>query len=135
MADTKRDQPAATFQHSNAAAEWKASTDRVPVFDVVKKVELDGEGNGDLMPEVTTYTMPAKPNAGLGLAYLKQARRLGPDVAASWLIEEAVGEDGYDALTEELAGLDEGQDSTLILQSIVTKIQTIALGGLEAPKA
>lgn len=115
----KRDESVVTLKHSSEA--WADSTDRVPVFTVV-----DSEGNG------TDYTMPRKPNAGIALGYLKAARKQGPDLAMSWLIETAVGEEGYDALVDDLAGYD--GDPQLVLQSIVTKIQTISMGGLEAPK-
>lgn len=120
MSETKRDEPVATIKHT--ADEWATSTDRVPVFTV------DHEDR-----DSTVYTMPRKPNVGLALRYLKLARKQSPDVAMSWLIEEAIGEEGYDALAEELASM--GEDGPKLLRTIAEKVQTIAAGGLESPKA
>lgn len=52
--------------------------------------------------EPVTYSMPNKPEPGIGLAYLREARNWGPDLAMSWLIEWAVGSEGYSALVAEL---------------------------------
>lgn len=141
---TKRNELVVTLEHTEAAAEWSKSDERLPVFAVTRPNPAYGDweqaGGSDTQgwesrpePElVDTYTMPANPNPGLALAYLKMARRQGADVAMSWLIEEAVGEAGYDALAADLAGY-EG-DAGLVLRGIVEKIQTISMGGLEAPK-
>ena len=116
-------EPAAVIKHGGTLADWQASTDRVPVFHIVKTSETEGE------PDVVTdYTMPRTPNAGLALKYLKTARRSAPDLAMSWLIETAVGAEGYDALSDE-PGL-----TSADLEAIVAKVQKIALGGLENPK-
>lgn len=112
------------FTHSNAAAEWANSADRAPVFSVTR--------DGDDGPTVETFTMPAKPNPGLALDYLRRARKEG-DLANAWLLETAVGEAGYDALVEELAGLD-GNEGLAVFKGIVERIQKVAMGGLEAPK-
>lgn len=140
----KRNELVVTLEHTSAATEWAASEERLPVFAVTRpnpaweawdRGEVRTLEGSDVEPErelVETYTMPAKPNPGLSLAYLKMARRVGGDVAMSWLIEEAVGEAGYDALTEDLASY-EG-DASKVLQGIVEKIQTVAMGGLN-PKA
>lgn len=134
-----------TFTHTDAAEQWSNSEVRSPVFTVDvpnpaweewDKLGFPEDGN-DRQEEpprtvTKTYTMPAKPNAGLALRYLKEARKTSPDVAMSWLIEKAVGEEGYDALTDELAGY-EG-DSAAVLQQIVGRIQTVAMGGLTPPK-
>jgi hypothetical protein len=130
MSETKRDEPVATIQHT--ADEWAASTDRVPVFTVTRNA-TEGEGDERAEPELVTYTMPRKPNVGLALRYLRMARKQSPDVAMSWLIEEAIGEEGYDALAEELASM--GEDGKTLLKTIAEKVQTIAAGGLESPKA
>lgn len=133
MTDTpKRDLPAAAFVHVPNAAEWALSEDRVPVFTVTR--EHDDEGNPLAEPEVVAYTMPRKPNPGIALRFLKMARTMG-DAASSWLIETAVGEDGYEALIEEFATLPDDADPVAILQSITEKIQRIVMGGLESPKA
>lgn len=108
---------------------WALSTERTPLFTVEIPRE-DGE------PELVTYTMPAKPNPGLALKFLKRARDNG-ELATVWLIEQAIGAEGYDALAEELINYEEqnpGQ-STKLLQSIVERIQKVAMGGLESPKA
>lgn len=132
---TNRNESVATLKHTNAAAEWATSPERVPVFSVVRPAERPTEmpEGSDWQPydETVDYTMPAKPNPGLALEYLRMARKQG-EVANAWLIETAIGEAGYDALVEELIGY-EG-DAVKLLQSIVTKIQTVAMGGLEAPK-
>jgi hypothetical protein len=147
-----RNEPLATLEHIEGAAEaWATSTDRVPVFQVRRPV-IDDDGNPVLdtsapqeadvedypvLTELVTYTMPAKPNPGFALKYLKLARQIG-DAASSWLIETAVGEEGYDALAEDLVTYEErnpGQ-SIKLLQRIAERIQTVAMGGLDAgPKA
>jgi hypothetical protein len=110
------------FTHSTAAQDWANSPERKPVFSVTRQ-------DGDNEPVVDTFTMPAKPNPGLALDYLRRARKEG-ELANSWLIETAVGSDGYDALVEELAGLD-GHEGLEVLKSIVERIQRVAMGGLE----
>lgn len=112
-----------TFTHTDAATEWANSTERRPVFSVTRN-------GGDGEPVVETFTMPAKPNPGLALDYLRRARREGGDLANSWLIEVAIGEQGYDALVEELAST-EGNEALAVLTDIVTAIQKVAMGGLE----
>lgn len=74
------------------------------------------------------YSMPEKANAGFSLVYLKAARTMGAEVAIAWLLELALGEDGYDALAGE-ADLDPAT-----LNVIMETVQTRALGGLDAPK-
>ena len=133
----KRDEPVATITHTNAAEEWALSEDRVPVFAVVKPYVDDGEPKPvdwvEPEPETITYTMPRKPNPGIALRFLKMARTMG-DAASSWLIETAIGEEGYEALTDELINY-EG-DPVALLQGIAEKIQKVAMGGLDAgPKA
>lgn len=133
---SNRNDPVVAFQHTDAAAQWALSEDRVPVFTVSKPYVHTGdepEGFVTPEPEIVTYTMPAKPNPGLALRYLKMAREQG-DVANGWIIETAIGEEGYFALADELAA-PEIDDPMKILRDIVAKIQRIAMGGLEAPKA
>lgn len=153
-------EPLAVFTHTDAATEWATSDERTVVFSVTNEVpnpragqlkplppieegddpsiERVSEPEPDTIVERTDYTMPKKPNAGLALAYLKQARQ-NADVAMSWLIETAIGEDGYDALTAELSGYDDPADAHQLLQDIVGRIQQVAMGGLDgqgnAPKA
>lgn len=125
-----------TLVHSEASNDWAASTDRVPVFHIRKPFVDEHQGDrpdGWQQPddEVVTYTMPSKPNAGLALAYLKLARRANADVAMSWLIETAVGEEGYDALADDLAGVESGDEAQRILTGITERIQRVAMGGLD----
>lgn len=129
----KRNEPIATITHSDAAEEWALSEERIPVFSVLRPYVDDGEpkpeGWTEPEPEVVTFTMPAKPNPGLALKFLKMARKMG-DAASSWLIETAIGEEGYDTLAEELINY-EG-DAAQLLQAIAEKIQRVAMGGLDA---
>lgn len=120
---------------STPADDWASSPEREVVFSVERRHDADGDG--DAAPEVETvdYTMPARPNVGLALQYLKRARREGADLAMSWLIETAVGAEGYDALTDELSRLTDPTEAQSVLQGVVERIQKVALGGLDAPKA
>lgn len=146
-------EPVVVLKHSSAAEQWATSEQRTIVFSVTREEPNPRAGQpieGALIPEgvdgwiaplepdtivvVHDYTMPSKPNAGLGLDYLKRARQQA-DVAMSWLIEVAIGSDGYDALTTELSGVDNADEAQRILQGVVERIQRVALGGLEAPKA
>lgn len=127
MTITKREEPVGTIEsHANAWQDWANSEERLPLFSVTK---VDAE-NGE--PEVVEYTMPAKPNPGLALKFLKMAREQG-EIASVWLIEQAIGAEGYDALADELVSYD--GDAGALLRGIVEKIQRVAMGGLEAPKA
>jgi hypothetical protein len=130
----KRSEPVATIKSNPAAWNaWATSEERVPLFSLyVKPLDEDGEPIADAEPELVAYTMPAKPNPGLALKFLKMAREQG-ELASSWLIESAIGADGYDALAAELINYD--GDPVALLRAIVEKIQRVAMGGLEAPKA
>jgi hypothetical protein len=130
----KRSEPVATIK-SNPAAwnEWALSKERVPLFSLyVKPTDENGDEIPEAESELVAYTMPAKPNPGLALKFLKMAREQG-ELASSWLIESAIGADGYDALAAELINYD--GDPVALLRAIVEKIQRVAMGGLEAPKA
>ena len=145
------EQQAQNFDHDrDHFVDWQASPERRTLFTVTKRepnpeaegLEPNEHGalyrDGQLVPKtlerVIEYTMPARPNAGLALEYLKRARRTDPDQAMSWLIEAAVGVEGYDALADELANPDI-TDPLAVLRDLVGRIQKVALGGLEAPKA
>lgn len=137
-------------RHSDAAAQWATSEERTIVFSVIKPnplagqpvegqtrpegwdAEADGEWHPDIEPDElrTDYTMPAKPNAGLSLVYLRRARE-NADLALSWLLELALGVEGYDALADELSGYDNPDEAQLVLNSTVARIQRVAMGGLE----
>lgn len=119
------------IRHTSAAQEWANSTERVPVFTIERTVQ--GEDDAEPRTEQIEYTMPAKPNPGLALEYLRMARKQG-EVANAWIIETAIGTEGYDALVEDLVSYD--GDPVELLQNIVAKIQRVAMGGLDrGPKA
>ncbi len=113
------------IQHNDDADKWAASEDRVPVFTIVDDVNRDDNGE----PIEHVYTMPAAPVPALALHYFRYQRLYGPDIASSWLIEEAVGRAGYDALANDLTGT----DASAQLAAIQTLILKVALGN--APKA
>lgn len=124
----KRNEPVATFEHAGEGAarpEWALSDDRIPVFS------YDDE-NG----ERVAVTMPAKPNPGLGLDFLRKGRTIGAELAISWLIEEAIGSDGYDVLVRELSAMPDPENGTRVLQDVGQRVQMAVMGGLDAgPKA
>lgn len=132
------------LRRGKSAEEWALSEERALVFTVVKRnperaeydaQEMHSEGEDGPEHETRTdYTMPAKPNPGLALAYLKRARE-NADLAMSWLVELAIGEEGYDALTDEMTGMTDGKEAVALLQGVVEKIQKVAMGGLDGPKA
>lgn len=133
MSNPKRSEPVASIT-SNPAAwnEWALSDERVPLFSLyVQPTDDEGEPIEGVEPELVEYTMPAKPNPGLALKFLKMAREQG-ELASSWLIESAIGAEGYNALADELINYD--GDPIALLRAIVEKIQKVAMGGLEAPK-
>lgn len=109
---------------TEARPEWALSDERLDVFSYFDE-------NG----EPATVTMPARPNPGLALEFLRQGRQMGPELATSWLIAQAIGEDGYDVLVSELSNLPEGIDATKILADIGTRVQLAVMGGLSGPKA
>lgn len=118
------------LKHSNYAEEWANSPDRIDIFTVTR--DVPNEHDEGTHEEEHTYTAPSKPHAGLGLEYLRQARK-NEEYAASWLIETAIGEDGYTALVDELAGM-EPSEAQATLRGIAKRIRDVVLGGLEAPK-
>lgn len=123
----KRDEPVALFSNVGATDErpvWALSDERIPVF------AYDGE-NG----ERVTVTMPAKPNPGLGLDFLRKGRTMGAELAISWLIEEAIGAEGYDALVRELSEMPDPENGTRVLQDVGQRVQMVVMGGLDGPKA
>lgn len=124
------------IQHRDAPATEVA---RIPVFTVQRpnpefEAWQSDTSNEDGSPATvdTVYTMPAKPNPGIALEYMRQARQ-NADLAASWLIEEQIGSDGYTALVEEMQMLDDAEASALF-EAIAIRIRDVSMGGLEAPK-
>lgn len=116
------------IQHRDAPATEVA---RIPVF-TVQRESSDASGGDSPVTVDTVYTMPAKPNPGIALEYMRQARQ-NADLAASWLIEEQIGSDGYTALVEEMQMLDDAEASALF-EAIAIRIRDVSMGGLEAPK-
>lgn len=116
------------IQHRDAPATEVA---RIPVFTVQRPSDVANE-DGSPATVDTVYTMPAKPNPGIALEYMRQARQ-NADLAASWLIEEQIGSDGYTALVEEMQMLDDAEASALF-EAIAIRIRDVSMGGLEAPK-
>lgn len=135
MSTDSKPTPRFITKDSTPADEWALSPEREVVFTVERQHDADGFGDEAPAVETVEYTMPKRPNVGLALQYLKRARRENPDMAMSWLIETAVGEEGYDALTDELSKLSDPAEATSVLQGITERIQRVALGGLDAPKA
>lgn len=124
--------------HRDAPSE---DIERIPVFTVQRpNPEYERwlgqeHGEGEVSPAVTVdtvYSMPAKPNPGTALEYLRQARQ-NSDLAAAWLIEQQIGSDGYDALVAELSMLSADEASDL-LAAVSDRIRDVTMGGLEAPK-
>lgn len=123
----RRDEPVATFEHNPAAEprpDWALSDERVPVFQYTDEDEV-----------VQSVTMPARPNPGLALNFLRKGRTIGAELAISWLIEEAIGEDGYDTLVAQLSKMDNPESGQAVMQAIAERVQGIVMGGLEGPKA
>lgn len=116
------------IQHRDAPA---TEVVRIPVF-TVQRVNESPVDDGSPATVDTVYTMPAKPNPGIALEYMRQARQ-NADLAASWLIEEQIGSDGYTALVEEMQMLDDAEASALF-EAIAIRIRDVSMGGLEAPK-
>lgn len=111
----------------NAVAErpdWALTEERAKVFDYV-----DDDGN------TVEVTMPDKPNPGLALEFLRQGRTIGTELAISWLIEQAIGKTGYDALVRELAAMPDPENGLAVVQQVGALVQKKVLGGLEGPKA
>lgn len=133
-----------TLEH-NDAPPWALSSDRVPVFTVVRPnpeyvpaelrdaqpLEPGQVAEPYTVPETITktFTMPAKTNPGLALDYLRRARE-NADVAASWLLELAIGTEGYDALVTELSAEPDPDKASALMQTIITTVAKRALGGL-----
>lgn len=122
------------LQHGDRG-EWSLSDDRVTLFSIVKPYEGDREDGLAYDDEVVDITMPSTTNAGLALAFLGMARRSGVELAASWLLEKAIGVESYDLLVDELSTMEDPAEATKALAQIIERVQRIALGGLEAPKA
>jgi hypothetical protein len=121
---TKRNLPAVAFGAPAAERpEWALSDERLPLFSYT-----DEEG------AIVEVTMPAKPNPSLALRFLRRARQIGPEVAIAWLIEEAIGVAGMDALEAELAKMPDPENGVNVMAAIGEKVQRVVMGGLDGPK-
>lgn len=107
-----------TIEHSS----WDDTEDRLVLFTITRP---DPEAEDGLARKA--YDMPNKPNPGLGLAFLRMARLHGIELAVSWLLEEAIGTEGYLALAGEPDVTPE------VIGQITAKVRAVVLGGL--PKA
>lgn len=133
MNNTKRYEPI-EFAHDEPALaegsepvekpEWALSEKRTALFHYT-----DDDGAR------VDVTMPAVPNPGLGLEFLRMGRRIGAEMAISWLIEEAIGVEGYDHLVDELSKMPDPENGQKVLQAIGQRVQVVVMGGLEGPKA
>jgi hypothetical protein len=83
--------------------------ERIPVFSI------DG----------TEYTMPAHIPASTALRVLDMMRRMGQEAAVSWLLEEALGEEAYEALLN-CKSLKPKQ-----LQAVMAVVQDHFMGAIE----
>lgn len=103
-------------------SDWDATEERLELFTITRPDPEAADGVSR-----KTYDMPNKPNPGLGLAFLRMARLYGVELAVSWLLEEAVGTEGYLALANEPG------TTTEQIATITSKVRSVVLGGL--PKA
>lgn len=83
--------------------------------EMVDLFELDGD----------VYQIPKNPSAGVALEYLDIATSEGPEKATKWLLLEAIGEEGYDALRNH------PNLPAETLEQIITAVKDHYLGGRE----
>lgn len=95
------------------------STTDAPEVEEIELFSIDGK----------SYTIPNKPRLNVALKTLKLVRTEGQDAAMAYMMEAAIGEEAFDALTE-YDDLD-----TETLQNIMAAAQKVVFGGLEGPKA
>ena len=75
-----------------------------------------------------SYYIDNKPRINVALKTLKLLRTEGEEAAMAFMMEAAIGEEAFDALTE----YDDLTPETF--QAIVQAAQKVVFGGLEAPK-
>lgn len=75
-----------------------------------------------------SYYIDNKPRLNVALKTLKLIRKDGEEAAIAYMMEAAIGEEAFDALTE----YDDLDIETF--QAIVQAAQKVVFGGLEAPK-
>lgn len=133
MSNPKLTEAVATFDdEAPPRPDWALDDDRVPLFVAVHRFDADGAELAE--PERIEITMPRRPNPGLALEFLRMARTQG-ELAISWLIEEAIGSDGYDKLVTELKRDPNPAHAQAALEAVGERVQRIISGGLDAPKA
>lgn len=133
-----------TIQHTASAKEWALSEDRIPVFTVMRDEPnpqrgqlLDPQPEGqsgaiderETIPVAHTFTMPAKPNPGLALKYMRMAKG-NPDGAAAYLLELAIGEEGYEALADELEAEGDTDKAFATMRNVIQFVAKRVMGGL-----
>lgn len=102
-----------TIQQS--ATPWRDAPERYPLFTIVAPDGVE-----------TVYDMPRAKHPGLVLDYLRQSRKHGEEIAASWLLEAILGDEGYTALVSE-------PDLTFETVNAVSRAALLVLTG-RAPK-
>lgn len=98
--------------------ELTSGTSRPEDEERVVLFKLDGE----------EYTIPRKPKTNVALRYLKMARTGNADAAAGWLLEELLGEEGFEALMN-FDDLTQEQ-----LRSVMTLAAEVTMGDRQVPK-
>lgn len=100
-------------------ADWDADialAARVPLF-TIKRTNPDTDED-----ETVTYDMPAREDGALWLRFLGLARRIGDELAASWLLEEVIGSEAHNELSKQ-----RGVKSSTI-QAISLRVVTVISG-------
>jgi hypothetical protein len=75
----------------------------------------------------TPYYVPGTPDVGLAFKYLRVVRSQGQEMAVLWLLETALSEQAFDALVSK-------RFKPEAWAKVAAALQTILLGGMEAPK-
>lgn len=86
----------------------------------------------------TVYTIPAAFSAGETLTYVDGLRKYGPDMAASWALELALGEDGYRALLgapEHVVSKEDFERLLIVVTRRLLGQESPVPGGPKAPPA
>lgn len=74
-------------------------TPEVLHFSTTEKVEEEQKYELLFTVDEKEYFLWVNPPASVGLAYLKKVKTENSEAAAVWLLEQMIGEDGYEALT------------------------------------
>lgn len=73
-------------------------------------------------------TIPEKFSAAFALRYVRMTSRYGVDASTDWMLENALGAEGY----EKLLGFDDMEPEQLAV--LVNVIQESIIGAMEVPK-